>query len=157
MQSSLTILAAEDNPDDVFLLKQAFLKAGVEPVVHAVCDGLEAIAYLSGEGAYRDRAAYPIPDVLLLDLNMPRCNGFEVLAWIRREPRLARIATHVLTASSRPADVQRAYELGARSYVVKPTRIDDLIAFAGALLEWQRFVVPPPGTPITDSNTPCPW
>ena len=144
MKQPITILVAEDNSDDVFLLKQAFQKAGVSPVFHAVCDGLEAIAYLKGDAAYADRAGYPLPDVLLLDLNMPRCNGFEVLEWMRRQPALSTVAAHVFTASARPADVQRAYELGARSYVVKPTRIDDLIAFAGTLYAWHTFVVAAP-------------
>ena len=144
MKQPITILVAEDNSDDVFLLKEAFQKAGVSLVFHSVRDGLEAMAYLKGDGAYADRGTYPLPDVLLLDLNMPRCNGFEVLEWLQNDSRLKMIATHVLTASARPADVHRAYQLGARSYLVKPTRIDDLIAFAAAFHAWHRFVVPPP-------------
>jgi CheY-like chemotaxis protein len=76
----LNILLTEDNPDDVFFFFQnAFRKAGATGVLHAVSDGLEAVAYLSGDGVYGGRVNYPFPDVLLLDLNMPRMNGFEVL------------------------------------------------------------------------------
>lgn len=83
MNRSFTLLVAEDNADDLFLLREAFKKAGLTASVHAVSDGVDTIAYLKGEGAYRDRAKHPYPDALLLDLNMPRRNGFEVLEWIR--------------------------------------------------------------------------
>lgn len=157
MNRPFTLLLADDSPDDVFLLQHAFEKSGAEPAVHSVSDGLEAIAYLNGDGAYGDRRAHPFPHLLLLDLNMPRCNGFEVLAWLKQQPQLSWLPAHVLTASARPADVQRAYELGARSYVVKPTRIDDLVAFASALFAWLRFVVAPPHAAMSTSiSNPSP-
>lgn len=144
--SPVTVLVAEDNADDLFLLRQAFTRAEVRVQFHAVCDGLEALAYLEGSGAFGDRQAYPAPDVLLLDLNMPRRNGFEVLEWIRRDPRWSRLLVHVFTASARAADVQRAYDLRANSFVVKPTRMDELITFVAALQAWHRFVVPAPAS-----------
>ena len=107
---------------------------------NAVSDGLEAIEYLSGEGAFADRGAHPFPDILLLDLNMPRKNGFEVLQWIRADSRCARLMVHVLTASSLDEDIQRAYELHANSYAVKPTRLDELVAYVVALNQWHGFV-----------------
>jgi CheY-like chemotaxis protein len=143
MNDSLTVLIAEDNADDIFLLQQAFKKAGAASGFQAVRDGLEAQAYLKGEAAYSDRNAHPFPDVLLLDLNMPRMNGFELLEWIRDDPACNRLIVHVMTASSRDADVQRAYELGANSYVVKPSRVDELVAFVTALRQWHRFTVLP--------------
>ena len=136
----LSILLAEDSPDDVLLLQHAFKKAGVAHRLEVVCDGIEAMEYLNGENAYADREQHPFPDVLLLDLNMPRMNGFEVLEQVRREPRYSRLLVYVLTSSSREADVQRAYDLGANSYVLKPSRMGDLVAFASALNQWHQFV-----------------
>lgn len=140
------LLVAEDNEDDLYLLQQASRKAGVTAQLHPVGDGLEAIAYLSGEGAYADRSIHPLPDAMLLDLNMPRRNGFEVLEWIRAQPTLRRLIVHVFTASARDADAVRAYELGANSYVVKPIRLDELIAFMSAFEAWHRFIVIPHGS-----------
>lgn len=137
----MNILLAEDNADDVVLLQHAFKKAGVNCQLTAVTDGLEALEYLKGEGAFADRSLHPFPDVLLLDLNMPRKNGFEVLAWVRKDASCARLMVHVLTASPREADVERAYALGANNYVVKPSRFDELVAFAAALYRWHDFVL----------------
>jgi len=136
----LNILIAEDNPDDVFLLGQAFNKAAPGHRLQAVSDGLETLAYLKGESTYADRKQYPFPDILLLDLNMPRMNGFEVLEWVRRDPQCSQLMVHVLTASPRAADVQRAYGLGANSYLVKPSRMDELVALATAVDQWHRFI-----------------
>lgn len=144
----LEILLVEDNPDDVFLLRHAIKKAGLAAHLTSVADGEEALAYLQGEGTFADRRLYPFPDLLLLDLNMPRKNGFEVLAWVRSDARCARLMVHVLTASSRPADVEHAYELHANSYTVKPSRLDELTAFAQALGQWHKFVTLP--SPPTD-------
>ena len=139
----MNILLAEDLEDDVFLLKQAFSKAQVTSRLESVRDGMEAQAYLKGEGEFADRAAHPFPDVLLLDLNMPRMNGFELLEWMRQDDQCRRVVTHVLTASAREADVDRAYELGANSYVLKPSRMGDLVAFVKGLHEWHKFIVLP--------------
>ena len=136
----LNILIAEDNADDVVLLGHAFQKAGFAGHLSAVSDGVEALAYLEGEGVFADRTAHPFPDFLLLDLNMPQKNGFEVLASVRTDSKYSRLMVHVLTASSRPADVERAYDLHANSYTVKPSRLDQLVAFAGALLQWHTFI-----------------
>ena len=143
MNAALKILLAEDNTDDVFLLQEAFKKAGAPSLLYRVADGIEARAYLQGEGVYSDRTVYPLPDVLLLDLNMPRMNGFEVLKWVRQHPHCSRLVVHILTASPREADVQRAYDLRANSYLIKPTRVDDLIAFAKALHHWHQFTALP--------------
>lgn len=144
MKSALKILLAEDNADDVFLLRQALKRIDWAPSLHAVADGAEAIAYLEGSGGYGDRALHPLPDLLLLDVNMPRRNGFEVLEWIRTKSACRNLVVHVLSASARPADVQRAYDLHANSYVVKPTSIGELVDFVSALRVWHGFVVRAP-------------
>ncbi len=141
--SSFSILVAEDNVDDLFLLKQAFKKAGIAKPFQAVCDGYEVVAYLQGEGVYADRKLYPFPDLLLLDLNMPCRNGFEVLEWIRSSPHCSRLMVHVITASIRQADVNRVYALGANSYIVKPTRLDELVGFIATLHAWHNYAVLP--------------
>ena len=123
---------------------QAFKKAEVTSRLHTVRDGLEAQAYLKGEGAFQDRNAHPFPEVLLLDLNMPRMNGFELLEWLRRDDECRRLVVHVLTGSARTADVERAHELGANSYITKPGRFDELVAFVTALHDWHGFTVLPP-------------
>ena len=144
MNAAFNILVAEDNVDDVFLLRQAFTRAGVASRLHAVGDGLEALAYLKGENAFAERGSNPFPDLLLLDLNMPRMNGFELLERLREDARCSRLVVYVLTASPRETDVQRAYELGANSYVVKPSRVDELVEFVTALHQWHHFAVLPP-------------
>jgi CheY-like chemotaxis protein len=140
---SFNILVAEDNADDLFLLQEAFKRAGVHSGLQAVSDGVEALAYLKGEGVFMDRATHPFPDLLLLDINMPRMNGFEVLEWIRGDAQCNRLIVHVLTASSRELDIRRAYDLHANSYIVKPTRLDELVGFVTALGQWHRFISPP--------------
>lgn len=114
------ILIAEDNEDHVFFLRRALNKGAVLNPVFVVKDGDEAIAYLAGAGKYADRYEYPLPALLLLDLKMPGRDGFEVLEWIRQQPGLRRLRVVVLTTSDNPNDVNRAYELGANSFIVKP-------------------------------------
>lgn len=119
MQPDL-ILIAEDNEDHAFLLRRALKKSAVVNPVFVVSDGEETIAYLKGEGKFSDRYEYPLPGLLLLDLKMPKKNGFEVLEWIREQPFLRRLRVVVLTTSDNPADIDRAYDLGANSFMVKP-------------------------------------
>jgi CheY-like chemotaxis protein len=121
------ILMAEDDPNDVLLIQRAFGKAGLKDALKIVRDGEQAIAYLSGSGAYADRERHPLPYLLLLDLKMPGTDGFEVLQWLRGEPDLRRLLVVVLTSSNLQADVDRAYELGANSYLVKPVEFDEMV------------------------------
>jgi len=114
------ILIAEDNEDHVFLLRRALKKGAVLNPIFVVGDGEETIAYLKGEEKFSDRYEYPLPGLLLLDLKMPKKDGFEVLEWIRQQPGLRRLRVVVLTTSDNPADIDRAYELGANSFMVKP-------------------------------------
>ena len=143
MNTLMNILVVDDSANDVFLLEQAFKKAAATTRLQSVPDGMEARAYLKGDGQFSDRAMYPFPDLLLLDLNMPRMNGFEFLQWLREDSDCRQIVIYVLSASARDGDVKRAYELGANSYIVKPSRMDELVAFVAAMHQWHRFTVLP--------------
>lgn len=136
----LQILLAEDNQDDATLFRMALDKANVPAKLQIVSDGEEAVAYLKGEGKYSDRTDHPLPDVLLLDLNMPRKNGFEVLEWIRGNTIYKHLTVHVLTASGREEDVRRVFDLRANSYAIKPSRMSDLVAFNHGLVTWHSFL-----------------
>jgi CheY-like chemotaxis protein len=114
------VLIADDSENDVIMLRRAFRLASVVTPVQVVTDGEEAIAYLKGEGKFAHRDEYPLPDLLLLDLKMPRKNGFEVLEWLQGQPTLARLRVVVLTTSEDLRDVNRAYSLGAASFLTKP-------------------------------------
>jgi CheY-like chemotaxis protein len=112
------ILVVEDREDDILLIRRAFEWASVPNPTQVVRDG-EAIAYLIGEGKYANRDEYPLPILVLLDLKLPRKDGFEVLSWIRRQPGIRSIPVVVLTSSNQIRDVNRAYQLGANSFFVK--------------------------------------
>jgi CheY-like chemotaxis protein len=115
------ILVAEDDEADVALLQRAFRLAGIVAPVHFVSDGEETVAYLKGEGKFARREEFPLPDLLLLDLNMPRKDGFQVIQWIRhQQPDLAALRVVVLTTSDALRDINRAYQLGANSFLTKP-------------------------------------
>ncbi len=132
-------LLAEDSENDVFLMQRAFKTAGISNPLHVVADGEEAISYLKGEGEYGGRSEHPLPAVVLLDLNLPRKNGFEVLEWMRSQPTLKRIVVMILTASNRGADADRAYDLGANFYLTKPGKFEDLVKLTKCLHEWVQL------------------
>jgi CheY-like chemotaxis protein len=146
MLSDQFILLAEDDPNDTLLIKRAFQKAGLGDVLKSVSDGTEAMDYLRGADDYADRSRFPVPFLLLLDLKMPGTNGFEVLQWIRSQPNLKRLLVVVLTSSNLQADVDRAYELGANSYLVKPVEFDEMVnmiqRFEAYWTELNRFPTP---------------
>jgi CheY-like chemotaxis protein len=127
------ILLAEDDESHVELTLRSFRNGGLLNPVFVVSDGEEAIAYLAGEGKYADRATYPLPSLLLLDLKMPNKDGFDVLQWIRKQPALCRLRVVVLTSSGEIRDVNRAYELGANSFLVKPIRTDEFFRLTDAI------------------------
>lgn len=127
------ILLVEDNPKDVVLIQRAFRKTQISAPLHTVSDGEKAIAYLSGEAPYHDRAEYPIPVLILLDLKLPRRSGAEVLAWLRQQPGLRRIPVVMLTASREYVDVNQSYDLGANAYMVKPVSFDHLVRILDTL------------------------
>src|SRR6202167_1044906 len=116
------ILMADDDENDVFFMERAFDQAKVSTPLHRVKDGEEAVAYLKGVGNYADRVKFPLPHFLLLDLKMPRKNGFEVIQWVREQPGLKRLPIVVLTSSREDPDINRAYERGPNTYLVNPVR-----------------------------------
>src|SRR5687767_1280686 len=120
MEANFPILLVEDDPNDVWLVKHAFQSAGISNPLRIVSDGQEAIDYLKGNGAFSDRGAFPLPRLVLLDLKMPRLNGFDVIVWMRRHYPWKLTPIIILSSSALPQDVNRAYELGANAYMVKP-------------------------------------
>jgi CheY-like chemotaxis protein len=133
MGGSHSILLAEDDDNDVFFMERAFKQAEIPSSLHRVRDGEEAIAYLKGDGQYANRDLFPLPRLLVLDLKMPRKNGFEVVAWLRQQPLLKRLPVVVLTSSREDPDINRAYELGANTYLVKPADFESLVAMTKTL------------------------
>ena len=101
-------------------MKYALSKAHLEDPVHVSSDGQDAIDYLAGSAPYADRAVHPLPQCVFLDLKLPLVHGFEVLRWIRNEPALSRLLVFILTSSSESRDRQKAQELGANAYLLKP-------------------------------------
>jgi CheY-like chemotaxis protein len=131
-----TILVVDDNPDDAHFTKLALQRVGVISPVQTVSDGEEALSYLSGQGNYADPRSCPRPVLVLLDLKLPRKSGMELLAWLRQQPVLKRLPVIVLTSSRELDDVNRAYELGCNSYLVKPTSFNTLLVMMQGLVQY---------------------
>jgi CheY-like chemotaxis protein len=121
------ILVAEDDPSDAFFLQRAFKRTGIAVELDFVEDGQEAIEYLRDLETVAERATSPLPKLLLLDLKMPRRDGFDVLDWVRKQPYLKSLFVVIFSSSEQVRDIDRAYELGANSYLVKPHSIQDLM------------------------------
>ncbi|MFH1635603.1 MAG: response regulator [Chloroflexota bacterium] len=139
-----TILLVEDTPTDVIFIQRAFQDVNLVNYLQVVSDGEQAIAYLSGAGVYANRACYELPALILLDLKLPRKNGFEVLEWLRQQPGLRRLPVVVLTSSDDSSDIARAYDQGANSYLVKPFAYQKLVEMVMALkLFWVILAEPP--------------
>ena len=130
---SLVILLAEDREDEVALIRRAFKKINLLNPLQVVTDGEQVVAYLKGEGQFANRAEYPLPSLLLLDLKMPRMNGLEVLQWIRQQPGFGTLRVVMLTSSNQIQDVNAAYRLGANSFLVKPVEFERFVAMINAL------------------------
>lgn len=124
------VLYAEDNPHDVLLMKRAFTKAGLSERLRVVTDGQQAVKYLQGKGEFANRENFPLPILLLVDLNMPGKSGFAVIRWLRNQPAFHLLPTVVLTASDADPDIKKAYRLGANSYLVKPPTLDKITLLA---------------------------
>ncbi len=118
------ILLAEDNDDDIVLVRESFAAAGITNRLETVKDGDEAMAYLRREGKYKDAA---MPGLLLLDINMPKKGGFEVLQEIKSDPLLRHLPVIMLTTSAREEDIVKSYSEGACSYITKPVNFDEFV------------------------------
>jgi CheY-like chemotaxis protein len=127
------ILLAEDLVDHVLLIRRALEKADIKNPLFVVRDGEEALEYLYGEGKYSNRHEHPLPDLLLLDLKMPKMDGFEVLRIVRSDRRFATLRVIVLTSSEDIYDVNKAYELGANSFLVKPLDFENFTSMMRTL------------------------
>jgi len=120
-----TILLVDDDSDAVLLFERAYQRAGVTHLFKVAQSADDAIAYLTGDGRYADRAAYPMPALILLDIKMPGRTGFDVLEWIRKNSPVTPMRVVMLTGSPDGADVNRAYRMGANSYLTKPTDLTE--------------------------------
>jgi len=134
------ILLAEDDEDHVLLVRRAFKNARLLNPLCVVRNGEAAIAYLEGRGVYANRAEYPLPSLLLLDLKMPRRDGFEVLKLVRAHPKLSALRVVVLTTSSDMRDVNLAYQLSANSFLTKPTDFAQFVKLVEALQGYWLWV-----------------
>jgi CheY-like chemotaxis protein len=138
-QSRPVILLVDDNPHDVVLIRLAFRRVGIIDTIQLVKDGTEAMRYIRGEGAYADRVQFPIPTLILLDLKMPQTSGFDVLQWIREQPDLSNVVVVVMSGSKNDKDIDRAYLLGANSYLVKPTRFEEMVKMMETLKDYTAW------------------
>jgi CheY-like chemotaxis protein len=133
------ILLVEDREEDALLFVDALKKAGLDHPLFLVSDGVEAMNYLGGKVLYADRTKFPIPKILMLDLSLPRINGWDVLRWVRAQPELNKMLVVVLTSSTRPSDLSLAYQMGANSFLTKPCSVTDLKNLARAFPKyWSR-------------------
>ena len=140
-----TILLAEDDEDDRVLVRDALELSQLAREVHVVEDGEELLDYLHRRGKYVTLVAAPLPDLILLDLNMPRKDGREALKEIKSDPALRAIPIVVLTTSRREEDVSRSYELGVNSFIVKPMSFESLVDVVKTLRKyWFEIVELPP-------------
>jgi CheY-like chemotaxis protein len=129
------VLYVEDEESDRFLVQHAFAREGSGSALRMVAHGQAAIDYLSGTGSYSERDRYPLPGVVLLDLNLPGVPGFEVLEWIRAQPAHASLPVVIFTSSGREEDRNRARLLGATDFLQKPASLSGFQHIARKLLE----------------------
>ncbi|MBW7886480.1 MAG: response regulator [Caldilineaceae bacterium] len=142
---SITILIAEDDPDDQLLTREALEENKLGNDLFFVSDGQELLDYLAQRGRFADPVIAPRPDLILLDLNMPRLDGREALARIKSDPIMRRIPIVVLTTSKAEEDILRTYDLGVNSFIVKPVTFESLVSVIRTLTQyWFSIVQLPP-------------
>lgn len=140
-KKTLIILMADDDADDRLLAQEAMHESRVLNELHFVEDGVQLLSYLRGDEYFSDRTLYPMPGLILLDLNMPKMDGREALAEIKADPRLRRIPVVILTTSKAEEDMVKGYDLGAASYITKPVTFDALVELMRTLGKyWVEFV-----------------
>ena len=135
------ILLVEDEKSDAILFRRALEKITKHPPIVEITNGDEAVDYLSGKGKYADREEYPLPNVVVLDIKLPRRSGFEVLEFIRKHPDKLRLTPVLMLSSSESAaDVEEAYSHGANSYLTKPYGTEEYNRMAGAFANfWLKY------------------
>ena len=144
MNSSLGILLAEDDDNDVLLLKRAFETAEIQNPLYVAHDGREAIDYLAGAGKFSNRIEFPLPSLVILDLKMPIRSGMEVLQWIRSQPVLRCLPVIIFSSSAHRNDVESAYRLGANAFVSKPSSTETRAQLSRYIKGfWLQFNEPP--------------
>ncbi|MDB6029150.1 MAG: two-component system response regulator [Verrucomicrobiales bacterium] len=142
---SLTVLHAEDDSNDVLLLKRAVAKLGLTHRFFYVGNGEEAIHYLRAEGEFSDRVKFPFPNMLIVDLKMPKKGGLDVLQWLSTHDECGVIPTMVLTSSAQPDDIKRSYQLAACGYFTKPSNLAEWNQLFDVILAYWRVAhVPEP-------------
>jgi two-component system response regulator len=138
------ILLVEDEPTNVFFFQHAATKVGITNPLHIAKDGREALDYLEGVGEFSSRLKYPLPGVVVLDLKLPRADGFEVLQKVRANPKLRGLIVVMLTSSASDEDIKKAYELGVNAYLVKPFNIGELLCLVQSIKDfWLTHNQPP--------------
>lgn len=148
---AVTILLVEDDDGHARLLEKNLRRGGLLNRLVRVSDGQQAIDYVSRTGAYQNVETYPLPSIVLLDVRMPRLDGFEVLAQMKRDPGLMKIPVIMLTSTDNQKEINRAYELGANGYVVKPVGVEafiDRVVKLGMFIE----VIELPESHMRDGN-----
>ena len=146
MLDQVSILLAEDNQDDVFLMRRAFAEAAIPNPLMVVRNGREAVDYLAGKGAYAQRDQYPLPGLILLDLKMPWMDGFDVLSWLRRQPQFQNLPVVVLTSSRLQSDIDQSKLLGVYDYRIKPNDMAELVELLGDI---RKCWLDQPPTPLS--------
>ena len=150
---SKLLLVVEDSPDDVFFLERACKRANVGFVTHWAKNVDEAIQYMKGDGVYRDRTKFPLPDVILLDLRMPGKDGFAFLEWRKQHYQWLSVPVITFTSSKLAEDMRRAYNLGSNSFISKPLADARLSQIVASLEEWWMKLNQ---APQRDEETPPP-
>src|SRR5688572_9695708 len=131
-----TILLIEDSENDALLMQRALQKSAIPDCVHIAKSGKEAIEYLRGVGPFSNRQEFPLPQLILLDLQMPEMHGLKVLEWIRSQPEFRSTVVIVLSSSLLAGDIQLAYKLGSNSYLVQPPTLEMLYQTVAAIVQY---------------------